>query len=220
MKKRGSKGFTLIEVLTAMAIAMIAVAALAALLMGAGRVIRFLDSRNEAQWIDALIAIERMKKELQESPVYPAVAFEGKSNRVSFPKLKKTASNGEVFGKEFILGQVQQMTLGGAFKYEKAEYVFDKSKGALVRKEEGGADDAVISGLEDCQFFYAVGSLEDGSKKWESQTPPQGAAARLYGMEIRMKLKQEAGIPPPPAIRKTFIFYREHPLNAIPEASK
>ena len=211
------KGFTLIEVLLAMVIATIAVAGMGALLMGAGRVMNTLDSKSPQVMLDTLIAVERMKKELQESPVYPAIAFEGKKDKVAFPKLT-VASAEQALNNRFVLGQIQQVS-GGAARFTRVEYRFDKGKEALLRRQEGLEEKAVLEGLADCRFSYAIGSTGDDPKIWADETPFSGNSSeghsppRIFAMEIQLQLKSNPGYPAP-FLRKTFLFYRQHPSNA------
>ena len=211
----GKKGFTLVELLAAMTISLLAVMALAALLMGAGRVIHTLDSRSERAVIDAQVTLEHMKKELQESPVVASVAFKGQSDQVSFPGLIPVTA-GKALSQEFVLGQMQNALLGvgGAFKYATIRYRFDRSRGLLLRSEENGEEKTVLSDVAGCEFFYALGPLDNSKKNWSPETPPSGSAARMYGMEVQLKLNQTPGYPPA-LVRRTFILYRQHPLNAM-----
>ena len=212
--KTNKRAFTLIELLTAMSIAVVLLAALAALVAGAFRVVKVLDARKKALLENSLIAVEKMGRELQQSPVYPPIAFEGEKEKISFPMLF-AASEGGAINAEFRLGQVQEVKLGQGFAYKKVSYYLDHSRKALVRQVESDLPQEVLSPVEGLEFLYAIASIGSPQWTWESKTPGSGSPNRIGAVGVRVKFDNAAFHYSIPGIEKTFYLVRRHPLHAM-----
>ena len=128
--KSSERAFTLIEVLTAVAISSILLAAIGSLLLGSFQVVKLIDSRKDAALESALIALESMAAELQTAPVYSPKPMEADSSSISFSELVGASSESDPFKKAFRLGQVQNVSLSASsVSLEKVEYSFDASAG-------------------------------------------------------------------------------------------
>lgn len=209
-------GFTLIEVLTAMAISTVVMAALASTLMGAFQVVHVLDARKKAVLENSLIGLEKMARELQSSPVVPTVPFQGSKEKISFPKLFSAGKDG--LNKEFRLGQIQEATVGGgAFTYGKVSYYFDASRKRLVRQGESGKEEVMIEHIQDFKFSYALQSLDDLSWSWESETPPTDARSRIGAVQVTLTFDPTVCRYTIPGIERRLILVRRHPVAAMIE---
>ncbi len=216
MKNKRRRGFTLVEVLTSLAIAGIALSTLAALIAGAFQVIRVLDSRKKATLENALIALDKMAKEMQESPVVAPLPFTGTAGSVSFPRILSRAG-GNTLNAEFRLGQVQRMSLAGGFDARSVIYSYDASQKAFSRRVEGEEPVVLAENLGNVVFSYAVASGSGGAVQWKESTPAAGSKERLMAVSVRAEFDPKVCRYSIPAVEKVFFVIRAHPLNALDE---
>jgi prepilin-type N-terminal cleavage/methylation domain-containing protein len=213
MKRKS--GFTLIELMSVIAITSVILASLGSLMMGAFQVVKALDSRKTAVMEKALIALEKMSREAQKSSVYPSIPFKGTATSISFPALV-ALSGGEAIAADFKLGQVQDATMGKIYEFQKIEYYFDPAKKSLMRKVGEAAPEVLADNVQEVTFSYALRSLTDRNWKWEERTPDSLAAVRLEAVGVRLLWDPEVYRYTIPGVKKTFLLTRFHPLNGIP----
>ena len=213
LRAQDDGGFTLIELMTAMALSALVVLALGSALLGSGKIFRFIQARGDAALENSLIALERIRKEAQESPVYPSIPFEGNASEVSFPQ--PAPFEGTALDAEFVLGQSQTAALGSVFVFRKVRYRFDASRKALVREAPPEPERVLVENLENAAFSYAVGSLREPLTEWSDKTPAQGSAQTVRALGVRLEFERKPYGYTIPAVEKTFLLYRRHPLNAI-----
>ena len=218
MKINKTKGFTLIELLTSLSIAVVIVAAVASLLASAFHVIQILDSRKKAVLENSLIALEKIAKELQESPVCPPIPLQGNKHEISFPKIYSSTGK-DVLNTEFRLGQVQKLNLGKNFEFKKVRYFYDASKEALLREVEDEEPVVVADHLKDVEFSYALISIQDGRTSWKGATPSAETPEKLGAFSVHVEFNKDIRYTIP-GIEKTFFLFRAHPLNAIMPAEE
>lgn len=215
--RRGARpagGFTLIELLTSMVIAALIFAAIGALLLAASQVTGLLEARRGAVLENAVIAIEKIKRDIQDSPVYPDIPFEGSADKLSFPKW--VHFSGDLgLGADFKLGQVRTVTLGQGYDFRKIEYLFDKSRGALVRKEGEGEGKILVEHLRDARFSYALASLPSLTASWSDKTPKAGDPTWIEALSIRLTFDPQFSRYTIPGVEKTFVLIRQHPKNSL-----
>ena len=197
-----------------MAISALIFTAIGALLLASSQVTELLEARRGAVLENAVIALEKIKRDIQDSPVYPDLPFEGESGRVSFPKFVPL-SGGLDLGGDFKLGQVRTVRLGQGFDLRNIEYIFDKSRKALVRKEGEREPAVLVEHLQDARFSYAIASLPDLVSSWTDRTPKAGATAWIEALSIRLTFDPAFSRYTIPGVEKTFVLIRQHPTNSL-----
>ena len=213
MKK--PNGFTLIELMSVVAITTVILASLGSLMMGAFQVVKALDSRKTAVMEKALIALEKMSREVQKSSVYPEIPFKGSADSVSFPVLVALSPGGAIAA-DFKLGQIQEEKTGKSYEYQKVEYYFDPAKKSLMRKMGEASPEVLADNVKEVTFSYALRSLTDKSWKWQERTPDSLGAVRLEAMGVQLLWDPEVYRYTIPGVKKTFLLTRFHPLNGTP----
>lgn len=208
-------GFTLIELMTSAMIAVVLLLAVGSATARGLDAVAVLDPSNNAPVADALISMEKFSKEIQTSPVYPDVAFEGKRDRVSFPRIVPI-SGGEKTLSNFQLGQVQTGSIGGgkpaAAVCEKVEFFYDPLKKAVMRQEGKQTPEVFITGVKEADFGYAFLN-EEGGLAWEENTPEAGSDAVLAAMNVRLELDGKRGSAR--LVERVIPLIRLHPVNAL-----
>ena len=208
-------GFTLVELLLALALSTLLMGAIGAMLLGISQTARVLDFRKGARLENSLIALEKMKREIQTSPVVPVMALEGKENKISFPEWVSSGPEAPLT-KAFRLGQVQNVSLmSSALVLKKVEYYFDSSKMAVMRREDSEEAKVFLGNIEVFDLQYAISPLGGTQWKWERVTPKAGDASRIGAMHVFIKWDTRDGSYTIPGIDKTFFVVRQHPMNAI-----
>ncbi len=206
-----SKGFTLIEVITATAISVIVLAAIGSLLMGSFQIIKLLDSRKDAALEGALIALEGMASEIQRAPAYQATPMEGDGGKISFYQLVSNSSI-DPYQKAFRLGQVQNATLSGATVWiKKVEYTVDPDRGVMIRKTESGDEKVIADHLSGAQFSYALDTtLDADNPSWEWKDKISNEDERkLKAIRIVLEFKKDGPRYVIPGVEKTFLVMRK-----------
>lgn len=210
-KKKTLQGFTLLEVITATAIAAIVLTAIGSLLMGSFQIVRLLDSRKDAALEGALIALEAMASEIQKVPIVPSAPFDGEAEKISFYQLM-SSSPIDPYKKAFRLGQVQNVTLGGsAILMKKVEYSFDSGKGALIRKTESGDEKVIAEHLAGARFVYAIGKLDEKGElswEWKEKISSTDDEKNLRAIRVVLEFNKEGLRYVIPGVEKTFLVMR------------
>ncbi len=209
---RRSHGFTLIEVLTALAISGVLIAGIASLLFGSFRIYQFLENRKSAVLENSLIACEKIRKEIQESPVYPKIDFKGRPESLSFPKMTFVKNSvGSALTAEFKLGQIQNATTGSGFSMKPVEYSFDETQSTLFRKEGDGSSEAVLKQIKSVRFYYFISPIGKNEWQWKDETPESGTEAEISAMRIEIIFDRKSSTYTIPGIERTFRVMRRHP---------
>lgn len=212
-------GFTLIEMLTVLVLSVVIAGVLGSLLVSSGRIVKFLDVRKKAQLENWLIACEKMKREIQSSPVYPDVAFEGTKHALVFPQVLREGNTLEqALTAEFRIGQVQQATTGIGFQVKPVRYFFDSGK--ILRRVAEAEPEVLMDHVQDAEFEYAVGNWADDKWRWTSETPSQGSTEFLRAVSIRLTFEKEQYGYTIPTVERTFLVWRRHPVCATEEKSQ
>ena len=208
-------GFTLVELLMALALATLLLSAIGAMLLGISQVTRLLDFRKSARLESSLIALEKMKREIQSSPVVPALELEGKENKISFPEWVNSSPVNPLT-QEFRLGRVQNVSLASsALTLKKVEYYFDSVKKTVMRKENSEEAKVFLEHVEIFDLQYAIRPVDGTQWGWKRQTPKAGEAFRIGAMHVFIKWDTRDGSYTIPGVDKTFFVVRQHPMNAI-----
>ncbi|MBI4432254.1 MAG: hypothetical protein HY592_02075 [Candidatus Omnitrophica bacterium] len=206
-------GFTLIELLLSLTIAVMVFAAIGGLLMASSQVAGLLDSRKDAYLENAMIALEKMKREVQESPVYPDVAFEGTSDKLVFPQFTRLSDSLNI-NTDIQLGRVETVTLGSGYAFQKISYFYDAGKKALMRQAGSGEAAVLIDHLSDVRFSYALASTPSLRTVWAAETPASGTSFWLTGISIKLLFDPAYSRYTIPGVQKVFIVARQHPTGS------
>lgn len=205
------EGFTLIELLTSMAIAAIIVGALGALMMGSFRTLAVLDGRKGAALEGAAIAVEKMAREVQSSPVYPDIPFKGKSTELEFPELVPVSTKGAI-NADFRLGQVQTAVLGQNFAFKPVDYYYDEAAHALMRKIGDEPPVTLVPHIDQFALSYGYISLKDGGFEWASETGEPDPQKTLRAVSVHLRFDKNEYQYTIPGVERTFLVAREHPV--------
>ncbi|MBF0253550.1 MAG: type II secretion system protein [Candidatus Omnitrophica bacterium] len=206
-KFRPVSGFTLIEVLTALAIAGILLGALGSMLVGGAHVYRLLDSRRSAVSEKAAIELEHLARRIQAAPVSIEIPMKGTADKLVVPMLAEVAGSLSDL-KDFKLGQVQTMTTGGGHSFVEARYYYDPESSALVEEFPPGQIRTLIDGIRGVQFSYRAAS----SASWSPSTGDlQDGEGSAKAIRIRLDLDPELSGSTTGLIEKTFLIFRSHP---------
>ena len=207
-------GYTIVEMLAAFSILVFLVTAMGALLFSSFQVIKMLDYKKADALRDGLIALDQAAQEIQKSPVYSGMAFQGEADRLSFPVF---FSNEAGFPKQvpFKLGQVQEYNLRGRGQFKKVSYYFDSAQKAWMRQVGNSDPKIFIEHVKSVSFAYAMQSSAAGEWIWKPQTPETGAAQQIGAVSIQIQLEPDYANPGAASIKKTFLLARISPLGAI-----
>jgi len=167
MAKSGRReaGFTLVEMLMSTVLAMIIAGGMASFLFSSFHVIQVLGSRNANVQTDLIYGLEKLSKEIQESPVYPQVPFVGSAEEVSFPAMFSDQNKTPLLA-EFRLGQVQEVKAGSQFEFKKIRYFFDSSRKALMRQSGESEPELFLEHVGAAQFFYSIHPAGESGGSW------------------------------------------------------